>query len=137
MHNLGWLFYQPKIGDIAYMKNRNCFYYFTGISWEIMTTGSSSQVNTDENTDIQHTSNIEVIISNPFQLGMLIKSKAELSNPSWLKSDATAKDGTIYTGIYDKLVDVNINGDSGILTINNITYDTKEKDGFVLLTSND
>ena len=42
--NLGWQFYQPAIGKIAYLQDEGKFYYFDGTAWQEFSTGSASQV---------------------------------------------------------------------------------------------
>jgi hypothetical protein len=76
-------------------------------------------------------------VYNPFSLGMMMRSMTTISHPSWLKSDTTLKDGTIYVSLYEKLVDVNTTGTSGTITIGSTTYNTKEKDGFVVISATD
>lgn len=42
--NLGWQFYQPTIGKIAYLQDEEKFYYFDGTTWQEFSTGGASQV---------------------------------------------------------------------------------------------
>lgn len=42
--NLGWQFYQPAIGKIAYLQDEGKFYYFDGTAWQEFSTGGASQV---------------------------------------------------------------------------------------------
>ena len=42
--NLGWQFYQPTIGKIAYLQDEEKFYYFNGAAWQEFSAGSASQV---------------------------------------------------------------------------------------------
>ena len=90
---------------------------------------------TRQHWDFIYTDQIQV--TNPYSLGMTIKSCSSISSPSWLKSDAIAKDGAIYVSMYNKLLDVNTTGTSGTITIGSTTYNTKEKDGFVVISATD
>ena len=132
-NNLGWIFYQPKIGDIAYIQSFEGFYYFDGEGWNVFNSGNSSSGG--ENGAISGGSSKK--IENPFFLGFRMSCKELPDNNSWLKSDATLKDGAIYAGLYNKLVDVNTNGVSGTMIVGSSNYNTKELDGFVVLSSND
>ena len=143
-NNIGWLFYTPKIGDIAYIRNRNGFYYFTGAQWNIMTMGSSGGGSSTisptptGNTGGTSSSSVESIsLNNPFSLGMIMRSKTPLNHPSWLKSDATLKSGAVYASMYFALLDTFNNGTDGTITIGGNTYNSKEKNGFVVIDSND
>ena len=147
-NNIGWLFYTPKIGDIAYIRSRNGFYYFTGAQWNIMTTGSSSGggSSTTSPTPTGNTggtggtssSSVESIsLNNPFSLGMIMRSKQGFTHPSWLKSDATLKSGAVYASMYLALLDAFNNGTEGTIEIVGTTYNTKEKDGFVVISATD
>ena len=42
--NLGWQFYQPTTGKIAYLQDEEKFYYFDGTTWQEFSAGSASQV---------------------------------------------------------------------------------------------
>ena len=146
-NNIGWLFYTPKIGDIAYIRSRNGFYYFTGAQWNIMTTGSSSggsstiaptpTSNTGSTGGTSSSSVESISLNNPFSLGMIMRSKTQVNHPSWLKSDATLKSGAVYASMYSTLLDAFNNGTAGTIEIGDETYNTKEKDGFVVIDSND
>ena len=128
-NNLGWIFYQPKIGDIAYIQSFEGFYYFDGESWNVFNSGSGGEGGSISGSSKK--------VDNPFFLGFRMNCKELPNNNSWLKSDANAKDGTIYTGLYNKLVDVNANGVSGTMMVGSSNYNTKELDGFIVLSSND
>ena len=147
-NNIGWLFYTPKIGDIAYIRSRNGFYYFTGAQWNIMTTGSSSgggssaisptPTGNTGGTGGTSSSSVESIsLNNPFSLGMIMRSKTQVNHPSWVKSDATLKSGAVYASMYFALLDTFNNGTAGTIEIGGETYNTKEKNGFVVIDSND
>ena len=127
-NNLGWIFYQPKIGDIAYIQSFEGFYYFDGESWNVFNSGSGGEGGSSGSSKK---------VDNPFFLRFRMNCKELPDNYSWLKSDANAKDATIYSGLYNKLVDIDTNGASGTLTMAGNTYNTKEQDGFVVLSSND
>ncbi|MBR1428876.1 MAG: tail fiber protein [Rickettsiales bacterium] len=43
-NNLGWQFYQPTTGKIAYLQDEGKFYYFDGTTWQEFSTGTASQV---------------------------------------------------------------------------------------------
>ncbi len=42
--NLGWQFYEPTTGKIAYLQDEGKFYYFDGTAWQEFSTGGASQV---------------------------------------------------------------------------------------------
>lgn len=42
--NLGWQFYEPTTGKIAYLQDEGKFYYFNGTTWQEFSAGGSSQV---------------------------------------------------------------------------------------------
>lgn len=42
--NLGWQFYEPTTGKIAYLQDEGKFYYFDGTAWQEFSAGGSSQV---------------------------------------------------------------------------------------------
>ena len=146
--NIGWLFYTPKIGDIAYIRSRNGFYYFTGAQWNIMTTGSSSgggssttsptpTGNTGGTGGTSSSSMESVSLNNPFSLGMIMRSKTQVNHPSWVRSDATLKSGAVYASMYFALLDTFNNGTAGTIEIVGETYNTKEKDSFVVISATD
>ena len=43
-NNLGWQFYEPTTGKIAYLQDEEKFYYFDGATWQEFSASSSSQV---------------------------------------------------------------------------------------------
>ena len=42
--NLGWRFYEPTTGKIAYLQDEEKFYYFNGAAWQEFSAGGASQV---------------------------------------------------------------------------------------------
>ena len=43
-NNLGWQFYDPTTGKIAYLQDEEKFYYFDGTAWREFSTGGANQV---------------------------------------------------------------------------------------------
>ena len=117
-NNLGWLFYEPEKGNIAYLQSEEKFYYYNGTKWDIFKTGESQN-------------------NSGFSIGMIMKSYKTLSNDKWLRSAGQINDGTTYVNIYNELLNCWNNGTSGLAHIKGTNYTYKELNGFKVISNVD
>ena len=99
--NLGWQFYQPTIGKIAYLQDEGKFYYFDGTVWQEFSAGGASQVisggsgNIDLSGYMQKASNLNDLSNKATARSNLnVYSKSE----TYAKSEVDAMISNIPTG---------------------------------------
>jgi len=99
--NLGWQFYQPTIGKIAYLQDEEKFYYFDGTAWQEFSAGGASQVisggsgNIDLSGYMQKSSNLNDLSNKETARSNLnVYSKSE----TYAKSEVDAMISNIPTG---------------------------------------
>lgn len=100
--NLGWRFYEPTTGKIAYLQDEEKFYYFDGTTWQEFSAGGASQVisgGSGENIDLsgymQKVSNLNDLSNKATARSNLnVYSKSE----TYTKSEVDAMISNLPTG---------------------------------------
>ena len=99
--NLGWQFYGPTTGKIAYLQDEEKFYYFNGAAWQEFSAGGASQVisggsgNIDLSGYMQKSSNLNDLSNKATARSNLnVYSKSE----TYTKSEIDAMIANVPTG---------------------------------------